>query len=42
MTRVQISFKNTKSVAGEQFMLHDCMAKVRVKGMMFSQTPVGP
>ena len=31
---------NTKSGAAEQFLLSDCKAKVRVKGVLFSQTPV--
>ena len=31
----QIGFRNTKSGAGEQSMLEDCLAKVRAKGMFF-------
>ena len=30
----QVGFKNTKSVAGEQLLLKDCKAKVRIKGLL--------
>ena len=40
MTPRNISFQNTKSGAGEQFLLLDCGGKAPVKGVSFSQTPV--
>ena len=39
-TRTNISFQNTKSVAGEQNPLQDCSAKADTKGVLCSQTPV--
>ena len=33
--------KNTKSGAGEEFLLLFCWAEACVKGMFLSQTPVG-
>ena len=34
----QRGFQSTKSVAGAQFLLKDCKAKVREKGALFSYT----
>ena len=39
-TRGKISFKNTKSGAGEQFMPQDCKAEAREKRVILSQIPV--
>lgn len=39
-TRVNISFRYTKSGSGEQFLLLHCRATARTKGVSFSQTPV--
>ena len=39
-TQGQISFKNTKSRAGEQFLLQDCMAKDLRKRNILSRTLV--
>ena len=36
----RVASKNTKSVAGEHFLLLDCRGKPPVKGMFFPQTPV--
>ena len=36
----EMSLNNTKSGAGEQFLLPGCLAKACVKGMFFSQTRV--
>ena len=39
--RRKIGFGSTKSGAGQQFLLKDCKAMARPKGVCFSQTPVG-
>ena len=39
-TRRFISFQNTKSGAGEQYLLLCCRAKAHLKGLHFSQAPV--
>ena len=39
-THGNLSFKNTKQGAGEQFLPQNCMAKAFGKGVCFSQTPV--
>ena len=36
----EISFENTNSGAGEEFLLKDCRGDARLKGMFFSQTLV--
>ena len=39
-TRGKISFKNTKSGAGEQFLLQDCKAKACRNVVLVHKTPV--
>ena len=39
-THGEISFKSTKPGAGEQLLLQDCMAKARVKGVVFTDTGI--
>ena len=39
-TGENIGFENAASGAGKQFLLLDCRAKARVKGLFVSQTPV--